>query len=156
MRIIKLGLLSFGILFCVLLFISLLFPSHIRLSKATNVVNKKDSLLSLVSRQDQWPRWHPAFVESTSAGRLLTLEKKVLQQTDSTFMIQLQAAGKAPVINGWQVFGTPTSDSLTIQWYMDFKLGWYPWQKFSSLFFEQTYGRMMQQGLTNIKVLLEK
>jgi hypothetical protein len=34
---------------------------------------------------------------------------------------------------------------------MDFQLGWYPWQKFSSLFYENTYGNMMQDGLARLK-----
>jgi hypothetical protein len=34
---------------------------------------------------------------------------------------------------------------------MDFKLPWYPWQKFGSLFYENTYGQMMQNGLANSK-----
>jgi hypothetical protein len=34
---------------------------------------------------------------------------------------------------------------------MDFQLAWYPWQKFSSLFYERTYGAMMERGLANFK-----
>jgi hypothetical protein len=34
---------------------------------------------------------------------------------------------------------------------MDFRLSWYPWEKFSSLFYEKTYGTMMETGLLNFK-----
>jgi hypothetical protein len=34
---------------------------------------------------------------------------------------------------------------------MDFQLGWYPWQKFSTFFFESTYGALMEKGLANLK-----
>jgi len=39
---------------------------------------------------------------------------------------------------------------------MDFQLQWYPWQKCGSLLYEGTYGRMMEQGLQNIKKLAQK
>lgn len=151
MRIIKLALISFVFLFILIILISLLFPSHIRISKAINVPNKRDSIFSLLTNQDQWPRWHPVYAGSASAKEMMRIKKTTVEQTDSTFIVQLQSANKKPVINGWQVYGSPASDSLTLQWYMDFTLGPYPWQKFSSLFFEQTYGAMMEKGLANFK-----
>jgi hypothetical protein len=38
---------------------------------------------------------------------------------------------------------------------MDFRLSWYPWEKFSSLFYEKTYGAMMERGLNDLKKRLE-
>jgi hypothetical protein len=79
------------------------------------------------------------------------LQKTIVEQTDSTLVYQLQQSGRKRVINGWELYGGPASDSLTLQWYMDFQLGWYPWEKFSSLFYEKTYGAMMERGLLNLK-----
>jgi hypothetical protein len=67
-------------------------------------------------------------------------------------IFQLQQPHKKPVINGWKIYHT-APDSLTLQWYMDFHLRWYPWEKLGSLFYENTYGVMMEQGLTNLKRL---
>lgn len=71
-------------------------------------------------------------------------------------VMELSQGIKKPVINGWKIYGKAGADSLTLQWYMDFHLKWYPWQKFGSLFYENTYGVMMQQGLDNIKSRVEK
>ena len=68
----------------------------------------------------------------------------------------LQQAGKMPLINGWKIYHHPSTDSLTLQWYSDFHLKWYPWQKLGSLFYENTYGVMMEEGLGNLKRLAEK
>jgi hypothetical protein len=38
---------------------------------------------------------------------------------------------------------------------MDFHLKWYPWKKFSSLFFENRYGVLMEQGLSHIKKITQ-
>ena len=70
-------------------------------------------------------------------------------------MMQLQQGNKDAVINGWKIYEYQGVDSLTLQWYMDFHLQWYPWKKFGSLFYENTYGVMMQEGLTNIKGVVE-
>ena len=56
------------------------------------------------------------------------------------------------VISGFKTI-RHSGDSLTLQWYMDFKLKWYPWEKFRSLFYENIYGVQMEQGLSNLKEL---
>jgi hypothetical protein len=38
---------------------------------------------------------------------------------------------------------------------MDFRLRWYPWEKFSSLLFEKQYGTQMEAGLESLKQLAE-
>jgi hypothetical protein len=39
---------------------------------------------------------------------------------------------------------------------MQFKLRWYPWEKFASLLFEKQYGTQMEAGLNKLKAYLEK
>lgn len=153
MRIIKLGLISFIFIFIIIFFISLLFPSHIRISRATNLPNQRDSIFSLLKNEKVW---HPAYHDSSSSLQMSQLQRKMMEETHSTLEYQLQQPGKKVVISGWEVYGTTSSDSLTLQWYMDFTLSWYPWEKFSSLFYEKTYGAMMEQGLVNFKKQLIK
>jgi hypothetical protein len=148
MRIIKLGLISIVFIFLLLTLISLMFPSQIRISRATNLPNQRDSIFALLRNE---PLWHPAYLDSNTREQMQALDKTQVEQTDSSFIYSLQQSGRKKVINGWKLYGTPSSDSLTIQWYMDFQLSWYPWEKFSSLFYEKTYGAMMEAGLVNLK-----
>lgn len=148
MRIIKLGLISFVFIFVVVFLISLLIPSHLRISRATNLPARRGKILALVKNEQAW---HPAYFDSAVSTQLKAMTKNVIEESDSTFIYRLQQNGRKPVTSGWQVFGLPSSDSLTLQWRMDFSLGLWPWQKFSSLFYEQTYGVMMEQGLANLK-----
>lgn len=148
MRIIKLALISFVVIFGIITLISLLFPSHIRISKATNLPNKKEKILSLLQNEKAW---HPAYADSASALKMDLLQRKIIAQTDSTLITELKQEGRKAVISGLQLYGGAAADSLTLQWYMDFQLSWYPWQKFSSLFYERTYGTMMERGLANFK-----
>ena len=70
--------------------------------------------------------------------------------------MQMKQGDKKPVTSTWQVYHHQSTDSLTLQWYMDFHLKWYPWRKFGALFYENTYGVLMQEGLDNIKQLSDK
>ena len=148
MRVIKLAIISFVIIFFIIFLISLLFPLQIRISRATNLPNNRERIFSLLKNE---PVWHPAYQDSASSAQMKKLQKTIPVQTDSTLVYTMRQAGRKTVNNGWQIYGEPASDSLTLQWYMDFRLSWYPWEKFSSLFYEQTYGAMMEKGLSNLK-----
>jgi len=66
-----------------------------------------------------------------------------------------QGIKQKKVVTGWNIL--PDRDStVTVQWYMDFTLRWYPWEKFSSILFEKQYGPQMEQGLARLKNLLER
>ncbi|MBD0288488.1 MAG: hypothetical protein ICV79_24140, partial [Flavisolibacter sp.] len=133
---------------------SLLIPSHIRISKAIDIMGNKDSILLLIENRESWPEWHPAFQQKdASIQKDVTIQPIV--QNDSVVQMQVKKGNNPPIINGWQIYSFPATDSLTLQWYMDFHLSWYPWQKFSSLLYEKTYGVMMERGLQNIKTKVE-
>lgn len=155
MRIVKLALISFIFFFLLLTAISSLVPSTVRLSKAINIGAPKADILTLVSDTASWKDWHPGFSnnnrQAKDAPHVLPVSK-----SDSLIIMQLNRPGRKPVLNGWQVYEYASTDSITIQWYMDFQLQWYPWQKFGSLFYENTYGTMMQQGLASMKELAER
>ncbi len=156
MRLIKLGLISVFFLFLVVTAISLLFPSEVRISKAININGHKDSIFALISDTAKWKEWHPAFMPNDSLEDFPPIHIVKKSQSDSDIVMHLQQADKPEVINGWQIHSYQHVDSLTLQWYMDFHLQWYPWKKFGSLFFEKTYGIMMEQGLGRLKNRVEE
>jgi hypothetical protein len=150
-RLIKLAIISFVLLFIVATAVSLMIPSRVRISKAINIYGQKDSILALISDQSRWPQWHPAFMPDPVVRKIPAIKVSVLNRTDSSVTMQLQQGDKKPIINGWTLYRYASSDSLTLQWYMDFHLHWYPWEKFSSMLYESVYGTMMEKGLQNIK-----
>ena len=147
MRFIKLGLLSFLIIFGIVTAMSLLIPSQVRISRAINVGAEKSEVFSMVKDTTNWRRWQ----DTVMLKQWTYINKEVVANTDSTFILQMQQRGRKPFLSGWQIYSYPGADSLTVQWYMDFKLSWYPWEKFSSLFYENSYGLMLEEGLTNLK-----
>ncbi len=169
MKIIKLPLISIIALFLVVTTISLFIPSHVRISRATDIVTTTDSIWKQINDMHNWKNWYPAFQNNDSGnvflpdsvnGRLTVLRMQKGSITLGTLNDNhLTAHAELPTRNiemGWNIITTPASGSLTIQWYMDFHLRWYPWEKFSSLMFEKIYGSQMEQGLSNLKKYLEK
>lgn len=154
LRLIRFILISVLFLFLIATGVSLLIPTHIRISKAINMHASRDSILPLIKDTSNWKQWYPPFMISDSAPKFSAVNVTVQKENDSEVVMQLQQGNKIPVVNGWTVFSS--ADSTTLQWYMDFHLKWYPWQKFGSLFYESTYGFIMQQGLENIKNIVQK
>lgn len=147
MRIIKLALISFGF-FAVLIFLmGLLVPSEVRISKAINFAPGDTTVLQQIRDTTQWPAWHPAFQNGRPANQYLSTQTS----NDSLLVMQINHPSGKSVVNGFALHRFSASDSLTLQWYMDFKLSPWPWHRFSSLFYEGTYGRMMEMGLRNLK-----
>ncbi|RYY40928.1 MAG: hypothetical protein EOO08_04050 [Chitinophagaceae bacterium] len=149
MRIIKLGILSVFFLFLVWTLLSLMIPSDVRISKATNIAAQPATIWRLVNDSAQWRSWHPWFGDSSPVAKSVRFHWET--RNDSISEVTLSHPGVRDLHNGFRLHRFEGADSLTLQWYIDFKLRWYPWEKFSSLFFENSYGNMMQTGLEKLK-----
>jgi hypothetical protein len=152
MRLIKLAIISFVFLFIVITIISLFIPSHIRVSKAIDIKSSSATVISLIENKSNWVKWHPAYMNQKE--KIDTIEQPV-KKSDTLFLLKLIPSNAKTLISTWEIHNGYTADSLTLQWFLDFQLHWYPWEKFSTLFYDKTYGSVMEQGLTNIKQLVE-
>lgn len=168
---IRLAVLSFIFLFLVITAISLFFPSRIRISRAINIKTSIAKVWDQVDDLRNWEQWNPFFsnlaskkVEyiDTAGGKwnalkveTTTVKWKIRENNER--IAEMQNEHRKPVMSGWRCMNNQVqTDSLTVQWYMDFKLGWLPWEKFGSLFYEKKYGSQMEIGLLNLKNKLEK
>jgi len=169
MRLIKLPILSFIFLFLLLTGISLFIPSHIRIAKEINIKAGTDSVMAQIRDAARWKNWYPGMDTAKLFYENGVVKGVTLDDKDSVHRVYFHitkdepdeitaefAGGKLkPVTNGWKAFPYAAGDSITLQWYMDFHLRWYPWEKFSSLIFEGSYGQKMERGLLNIKRLVQ-
>ncbi len=170
MKIIRLLVLSVIVIFLIITGISLLIPSHVRISRATNIRARANEVWLQVDDMNSWREWNPFFsnvlpsqIQYNDAkenqpasmkidGTLIKLKEK---KPDERIFV-MDTKGKKTVINGWKFINNAVGDSSTLQWYIDFNLRWYPWEKFASLLFERSYGARLEEGLRNIKKTLEK
>jgi hypothetical protein len=165
MRVIKLGIISIIVFSILITGISLFFPSHVRISKAIDITTGKDSLMNQISDAANWRNWYPGadtlplfFIEGKVKGiQTDSMQGLIITEVNDSSVLAMNAGpGSKKGKSGWNIFPGRTPNSFTVQWYMDFHLRWYPWEKFSSLLLEKRYGALMEQGLAKLKALLEK
>ena len=167
MRVIKLAILSFIFLFLLVTTISLFIPSHIRISKATDINSTKQEVMSFIADPLKWKEWYPGadsldiiYIEGKPKGILLDssglIGLSIFNINDSVVTVgEVGMSATQRMEMGWKVLSGGNENNVVTQWYMDFKLRWYPWEKFKSLFFENIYGAHMERGLANLKELSE-
>ncbi len=150
MKLIKLAIISFLVIFILITAMSLFIPSNLRISRAINVA-ADTKVMDKISDTTEWKKWHPGFMVESETISDRSFNRNPVQLDSNLIIYNVRQGLRPAVINGWELHAFPGADSSTLQWYMDFTLSWYPWQKFSSLFYETAYGSMMQEGLTNLK-----
>ena len=165
MKIFRLLFFSFLFLFLLVTGISLFIPSHIRISKAINIAATADTVLSQINDPGKWKNWFPGLESSTLFYETGVVKGVIISDSSQQYIritekkkdeiITELRSGSKKIVSGWKIINYDRSGSATLQWYMDFKLRWYPWEKFSSLLFEKSYGFRMEQGLNNIKKIVE-
>ena len=120
MRIIKLGLISLVAFSLLITFLTLFFPSHIKISRAIDINASKEKVEQFIRDPEKRKTWYPIDTARSITGNLNVMES-----------------------------GVP--NTVTVQWYMEFHLGWLPWKKFSGLLLEKRYGPLLELGLERLK-----
>lgn len=162
MRIIKLGIISIVVLFLVVFLLSLLIPSTVRVSRAINIDAPVDAVLAELKDLRKWKDWNEM---------LNNPEYKNVHYTERSFssdqvQIELQAVKADSVLTDWHQlsgrdihsgFACFNMNGVTVlQWYFDFHLRWYPWEKIGSIIFDKQLGPPMEKSLGNLKTKVEK
>jgi len=166
MRVFKLVIVSIIVLFLIVTIISLFIPSHIRISKAIQIDVPKDSVMNQIGDPEKWKNWYPGADSAKYFYKEGIIKGIVLNERRHQYLImgnrkdnEVTAAFTFPrkkILTGWEIVPAIGSNSVTVQWYIDFRLSWYPWEKFTSFTFERIYGPQLQRGLDNLKRFLEK
>jgi hypothetical protein len=147
----------------------MLIPQHVRLSRTITIAAPKDSVLAQIRDAARWKNWYPGLDSAKpfmQDGKIMGAIFDDSDPSDPVYIcITEQKADEViatfvprkvnPVVNGWTVSEEPGSGTTTLQWYMNFHLRWYPWEKFASLTLEKIYGAAMEEGLANIKKNVE-
>ena len=161
MRLIKLALLSFIFLFLLVTIISLFIPGEIKISKAINIANDDTSTFAMINDLRQWRLWHPALkdmdeneiIAEADNIKVRNTKISVIKRGSNELLTEIATTNGQPVESQIRFIHHQKGDSATLQWYMQFHLRWYPWEKFKSLFYENIYGVQMEQGLANLKAI---
>jgi hypothetical protein len=142
MRFIKLGFISLIVFSAILFLLSLLIPSKVRISRAVNIysVNIDKTIADLGT----WKTWNELY--NDSAKVTIISAKPDLIETIWSYKDN-HIPGNFRIEH--------SSGTSVVQWYFDFKLKWYPWEKFGSIIFDKQFGPPMERSLNNLKKLVE-
>lgn len=145
MKIFKLILISAVAFFLLMLAFSLLIPSRVRISRAVDIQTSRQELMPLVTATAGWEKWNS--LAKPGAGGELAITKV----TDSLVLARFETKGHH-IENGLAIYEIKPG-TLTVQWYMDFYLSWYPWEKFGSILYDKQFGPVMEADLKQLKTL---
>ena len=159
MRLLKLLLISVVVFSILVFLISLLFPSRVRVSRAASIRASQSGVLTNLRDLRSWQHWNEMVQNPALTGVSFTSGKF---QSDQ---LQINLKDHEPVRHLWLKNGTAieggfhvipsTGETIIVQWYMDFPLKWYPWEKFGSMLFDKQVGPVMERSLEKFKKLAE-
>src|SRR5687767_5313921 len=142
-RVLKLGFISLIVIFIILYLMSLLIPSTVRVSRAINIEADKKFVYPLLADTVNWQKWNDLKNDKI---------KVELMPSDSNLLHSRWSYGDR-AINGFYRL-EKIGDVTVVQWYFEFSLKWYPWEKFGSITFENQFGPLMERSLINLKNLV--
>jgi hypothetical protein len=169
MRIIKFLFISVLVLFGVLMALSLLFPSRLRMSRAINVAAPREKIDAAIGDLHQWEHWNRFISATPLTNRSFSTPASGVGAFLHSDQLSLTVTAAAPdsmkldwsLSNGKHFEGgfnilQSGGDSITIQSWFDFHFRWYPWEKLGILVYDKNFGPGMEESLSDLKQYLEK
>lgn len=176
MRIVKLGIICIVVLLVVSSGLSLLFPSHLRVTRSVNigVLGKSEdsvraAVMGVVTDLRTWEHWE-TFVKggaandrhysepSQGAGAWFKSGSLSIAETavgiDSVHYHWELSTGKR-FESGFYLFRMQR-DSLTVQEWMDFRFRWYPWERLGILLYDKRLGPVLEESLAGLTDYVNK
>lgn len=162
MRFLKLFLISIVIISVLLTGLSLLLPANVRISRAIDIEAPAERITPYITNMEHWTKWNALLADSSistlsvSADHIKTSRFDIYASAsvrhDSVSSRWVQPNGKEFTGNFWCIEG---QDVTVVQWYFDFNLRWYPWEKFGSIIYDDRMGPGMEKSLAQLKNLVE-
>ena len=162
MRFVKLAFISAIALFGIIFLISLLLPSHIRISRAIDIRAPREKIYPLLADIKQWDKWNEYIrvyhnrIAETATLKADEIAISITGKTDTLIMAGWQQPSGNKFGNGFAIITNADGGGhTTVQWYFDFHLKWYPWEKFQSIVYDEQLGPVMEKSLANLKRITE-
>lgn len=148
MQLIKLIIISAIAFFLLLTAFTLFIPSHIRISRAIDIAAERSAVLPYLQKRENWNLWNVYLQDSARRFKI-----ELLQVNDSLVTSNWKAGGRE--FNSGLAIYEARKGTITVQWYFDFTLNWYPWEKLASIVYDRQMGDAMQESLVKLKDRIE-
>lgn len=162
MNLLKLFLISVVFLFIIISSIGILLPSTVLVSRATNILATKDSIIGYIKNIEQWKGWLEGMQQTTvkinsSTSADLAGTTVIINFISDSLIISTWTSQKGNVQTSTiRMIGDSLKKITVVQWQFEQKLKWYPWERLGSIMNDKIMGSMMEKNLNNLKLLIEK
>ena len=159
MRVLKLFVFSVVIFSILILLLSFLFPSTVRVARAAAIYAPPSEMLTKLSDLRTWQQWNEMVTNPALTG--VSVSPVKFQSDQMELSIKETASAKHVWLkNGIAIEGgfnliPSNGDTTILQWYMDFPVRWYPWEKFGSILYDKQIGPVMERSLEKFKKMAE-
>ena len=156
MRLIKLAVISAIVLFGIITIIASFIPSTIRISRALDIAAPRSKIYGQLADIRGWEAWN-MYVKSyhnrqVEQQQLVADEMRIgISQLSDTLITTTWTNASGKNFNSGYAIIQHDSLHYTVQWYFDFHLKWYPWEKFQGIVYDQQFGPVMEQSLKELK-----
>ena len=166
-KLLKLGLISWVVLFIVVTGIGLLFPGYIRVSRTVNVNAAADSVRLYVNDLSKLKLWieggdSAVFVvlsrETKGAGAKIKMgsyEVSLISSTKDSVNAYWKGDHSNPMTSTFLILADTTKHASVVSWTFTQHIPWYPWERLSSMMNDKILGTPMDLSLSNLKKLCE-
>lgn len=175
MRLIKMFLFVLVGMFAVITIIGLLIPSSVKISRGVIVNADSSKVYNELSDVKDWNKWLPwitadsgAVVQTsavTNAPGAYFKWKGIKLSSAGTLTLQSVKPDEVLVLHEIKDMNTSeggfrirsiSSNTTEVLWYMEYKLKWYPWERFYGIFLDKIVGSAFEQGLEQFRNYTEQ
>lgn len=166
MRLIKLGLVGLVGMAVLFTIMGLLIPSSVKIARGVLVQTDSATVMQYINNTHSWQEWMP-WVKTDSGVivqvspqengtgafmRWVTLDAKkgrleITGYAPGEVQVLHQFEGMNDAKGGFRIRSMQGSNQTELQWFLEYPLRWYPWERFYGIFLDHLFGPILQQGL---------
>jgi hypothetical protein len=157
--------------------IGLVIPSSVKISRGIIIDVDSSTVYQHLTNVKEWGSWIPwvttqegAIVQTSQTinapGAFFTwrgLNDKnsgtitLLTLSPSLITTKYELKGMNDSEGGFRLRSIPNNLSQTeVQWFMEYKLKWYPWERFYGIFMDHIIGPSFEKGLQELRNYIDK
>lgn len=174
MQKIKSVIIGIGVLLAFLCLFTVFIPRHVTVTRGIVIGVRRDSLQAFLEDLHQWPRWCSWMGSDSAVTRAYTSATpsreatvtwypkghpegkifiSILQSVPGDIRLFYQFKNLLPAGGGFTLTAKREDgrDSTFVQWSLDVRLRWYPWEKLSGIAMDKVWGASMGESLRRLK-----
>lgn len=171
MRLIKMALVGIAGLIVLLTIMGLIIPSSVKISRGVVIEADSARVVSYLADVSKWKQWMPwlqsdsgmlirqspgttgqgAFVRWQSLNGRQQGTLTLTEIKEGEFGLLHEFKDMNPARGGFRIRSIPGAANQTeVQWFLEYRLKWYPWERFSGIFMDHMIGPVLEQALQQL------